>query len=409
MRILFLSQWFEPEPAMKGTAFVQALRARGHHVEVVTGFPNYPGGKIYPGFKLKLFQRELVEGFTVNRLWLYPSHDRSAARRSLNYLSFFISSLIFGLFNASRFDVIYVYHPPVTPALAAALLGGLWGKPFVIDIQDLWPDSVSESGIVGSGAVARVLNAVCDFVYRRAARVSAQSNGMRRTLVQRGVPTEKLVTLYNWADEASVGPTGQHDVTPYGFEGRFNIVYAGNLGRAQALETLVDAARLAGQTNPAIQLLIIGNGVDREVLAEHIERGRGDGDNVRLMPGIPRSQIGDVLDAADVLVLHLTDRALYEITLPSKLQFYMAAGKPILVAVRGEASDLVVEHRAGLAAAPENPQAIAEAMIALAQLSPAELRAMGNRARTLYEENFSFAKAMDQTEAVLLSAAKGQS
>lgn len=407
MRILFLSQWFEPEPAMKGLGLVQALRARGHEVEVATGFPNYPGGKLYPGFKLKLYQREQVDGVTVNRLWLYPSHDRSAARRSLNYLSFFVTSLTFGLFNAHRFDVIYIYHPPITPSLAASLFAGLWRKPFVIDIQDLWPDSVTESGIGGSGIIPRVLNAVCDFVYRRAATICVQSKGMKRTLIGRGAPSDKLVTLYNWADEVSARATGAHDLTPYNFADRFNIVYAGNLGRAQALETLVEAAALAGESEPRIQLLIIGNGVDAEPLARHVAQ-RG-GAHVRLMPGIPRSQIGDVLAAADALVLHLADRDLYRITLPSKLQFYMAVGKPILVAVAGEASDLVVDSQAGLAAQPENPAAIAQAMVDLARAPTADLEAMGNRARTLYEETFAFSKAVDQTEAILTAAARSGS
>ena len=404
MRILFLSQWFEPEPAMKGLALVQALRARGHEVEVATGFPNYPGGKIYPGFKLRLYQRQQVEGVVVHRLWLRPSHDRSAVRRSLNYLSFFITSLIFGLFNAGRFDVIYIYHPPITPSLAAAMFGALWRKPIVIDIQDLWPDSVTESGMAGSGLLPRVLNGVCDFVYRRAARICVQSKGMRRTLIDRGVPAEKLITLYNWADEASVQDRGDHDLVPYGFEGRFNIIYAGNLGRAQALETLVEAAALAGETEARLQLLIIGNGVDAEPLARQVA-ARG-GRHVRLMPGIPRNQIGRVLAAADALILHLADRELYRITLPSKLQFYMAVGKPILVAVAGEASDLVVDSRSGLAASPENSVAIAQAMIDLARAPPAELKAMGNRARKLYEDEFAFSKAVDQTEAILAAAAR---
>ncbi|RYE50327.1 MAG: glycosyltransferase WbuB, partial [Hyphomicrobiales bacterium] len=202
LKVLFLTQWFEPEPVMKGSAFAKAIADRGHQVEVATGFPNYPGGKLYPGYRVRLYQSEMIDGIRVHRLPLYPSHDHSSWRRALNYLSFMVSALLFCLFRGGRYDIIYVYHPPLTVGFAAALTGMITRTPFVIDVQDLWPDSVVSSGMAHTGRLASILGAACRFIYRRAAMVVAQSNGMREEIARREVEA-KVVTIFNWADEAS--------------------------------------------------------------------------------------------------------------------------------------------------------------------------------------------------------------
>jgi len=401
MRILYLTQWFEPEPMIKGVTFARALADRGHEVEVITGFPNYPTGKIYPGYRLALFKREVIDGITVNRVPLYPSHDGSSLNRILNYFSFCASAGLYAATQAGKFDVIYAYPPP-TVGLAAAFAGGLSRKPFVLDIQDLWPDSVLTSGMAGTGRMAAILNLLCNFVYRNAAKILAQSRGIAGKLVERGVPEDKIATVYNWADEDAAAPSGRHDLARYGFEGRFNIIYGGNLGRVQGLDTLVRAAHLAAARAPEIQLLLIGDGIESANLAALVaELGA---DNVRLAPGIPRAEVGDVFAAADVLTLHLWNDPLFEITIPQKTQFYMAMGKPVLIGVKGEAADFVVKAEAGLAVEPQNVEAMADAMVTMARMPRAELEAMGLRGRQAYEAQFSFATAIERTEAVLESA-----
>lgn len=404
MRILYLTQWFEPEPMVKGITFARALADRGHEVEVVTGFPNYPTGKLYPGYRLALYQREVMDGVVVHRLPLYPSHDGSSWRRILNYLSFFLSAAIFCAFKARRFDVIYAY-PPITVGLAAAFAGWAGRRPFVLDIQDLWPDSVVKSGMPGTGRMAGILHVICNFVYRRSARILSQSRGIKARLIERGTPQDKIDVVYNWADEAAAAPTGACDLKRYGFGGKFNVVYGGNLGRVQGLDTVVRAAALAVARVPNLQLLLIGDGIEGENLRALV-RNLG-ADNVRIEPGIPRSQIGDVFDAADVLVLHLWDDPLFEITIPQKTQFYLAMGKPVLIGVRGEASQFIQEAGAGLATPPEDVNAMADAMVRLAALPPDELKAMGRQGRRAYEDRFSFAQAITATEATLHQAIQG--
>ena len=175
MRIVYLTQWFEPEPnIIKGVAFVRELQAAGHEVTVVTGLPNYPTGRIYPGYRLRAIQHEHVEGVRIVRLPLYPSHDTSTLRRSLNFLSFFLAALIYCLWRARRYDLAYVYHPPITVGLAAALAGLVRRLPFVLDVQDLWPDTVSTTGFSGARTLAKPIGFVCRFVYRRSNAIIAQ-------------------------------------------------------------------------------------------------------------------------------------------------------------------------------------------------------------------------------------------
>lgn len=398
-RVLFLTQWFEPEPVMKGLQFAQGLAAAGYEVEVATGFPNYPTGKLAPGYRLRPYASEVMQGVRVHRLFLVPSHDASSFGRAANYLSFFFSALVFCLLRGGRFDAVYVYHPPITVGLAAAISGLFTRTPFVLDVQDLWPDSVMVSGMGGARRLGGVLAGLCGFVYRRAALVVGQSKAMTERLIERGVSRTRAVTIFNWADEDAARARGGYDVSALAFEGRFNFVFGGNLGRAQDLETLVRAADLAGREVPEIQLTLVGEGMERDRLAALIA-GMGSA-HARLAPGVPRTQIGDIFEAADVLILHLLDDPLFAITIPSKTQFYMAMGKPILIGVSGEAAEVVTGCGAGFSAPPQDVSAMAAAMVRMARLPAAELAGMGRRAREAYEARFSYAAAMAATVACL--------
>ena len=401
-RVLYLTQWFDPEPVMKGEGFVRGLIAEGYDVQVCTGFPNYPTGRLYPGYAMKLFQRDVHDGVQVDRVPLYPSHDASSLRRALNYLSFFASALIYGLMRARRFDVVYVYHPPITVGLAAALLGWVTRTPFILDIQDLWPDSVAVSGMSSSGRLAAVLDPVCRFVYRRAHRIVAQSAGIAARLSERGVPPSKIATLYNWADEDVLAPRPEKDLERYGFEGNFNFVFAGNLGAVQGLPTLIRAAVAAAEEDPRIRLHLIGDGLDAGRLRD-LCRSIG-GNVVRMHPPEAKAEIATVLARAQVLVAHLNREPLFALTIPSKIQSYLALGKPLLVAIEGECATLVETAGAGLSAVPEDALSVAAAMLKLAALSLDELERIGERSAALYAERFSFASAIQATAGVIESA-----
>ena len=248
-----------------------------------------------------------------------------------------------------------------------------------------------------------LLHRLCNFVYRRAARIVSQSKGIKDRLVERGVPGTKVAVIYNWADEQAAAPSGASDLTRFDFKGRFNFVYGGNLGRVQGLDTMVRAAHLASQRVPEIQLLLIGDGIEGDNLRALVRQLRAD--NVRIEPGVPRTQIGDIFGAADVLALHLWDDPLFEITIPQKTQFYMAMGKPVLIGVRGEAAEFVTDAGAGVAVVPQDVEAMADAMVRLANTSPQELARMGEAGRAACAQHFSFVTAIRATEKVLAAAA----
>jgi glycosyltransferase involved in cell wall biosynthesis len=210
MRILLITQFFQPEPQIKGLPFARELQRRGHDVEVLTGFPNYPGGRLYPGYRVRALQREVMDGVPVARVPLYPSHDLSRLGRVANYASFALSSALLGAALTRRPDVAYVYHPPATMGLAALAQRALRGVPVVYDVQDLWPDTLRATGMVSGSAVLGAVGAWCRLVYRAAARVVVLSPGFRERLVARGVPADKIDVIYNWADESAVGaPAGR--------------------------------------------------------------------------------------------------------------------------------------------------------------------------------------------------------
>jgi colanic acid biosynthesis glycosyl transferase WcaI len=389
MRILILSQWFDPEPAIKGLPFARALTRAGHDVRVITGFPNYPGGKVYPGYRIRPWKHEVIDGIRVTRVWLYPSHNRSAVGRALNYASFALSATIAGLLTRFKADVVYVYHPPLTVGLAAAAISLVRRMPFVYDIQDLWPDTLEATGMIGNPRLLRVIGKLANWVYGRATVVLAQSPGFVKRLVERGVPSEKVRLVYNWCDEESLAAKGAADqpVDVGVFAGRFNVLFAGNMGKAQALESVLDAAALLEPRAPEVQFVFVGGGTEEGGLRQ-LANSR-DLKSVAFMPRVEMNQIGRMLDAADVLLVHLRDSPLFAITLPSKTQAYLYAGKPILMAVRGDAADLVTLAEAGLCVPPEDPAALADAVLRLAALSGEERRAMGESGRRFYDESLS--------------------
>lgn len=389
VRVLLLTQWFDPEPTFKGIVFARELVRQGFEVEVVTGFPNYPGGKVYPGYRIKWLQREVIDGVQITRLPLYPNHDQSAIKRVLNYASFAASALVYGLFVAKRADVMYAYHPPLTVGIAASFIRLLRRIPVVYDIQDMWPDTLRATGMLSNPEALSLISAVCRWVYRRVDRIVVLSPGFKRLLVERGVPDAKVDVIYNWADEAALSaPKGQ---LPAAFPGpeRFRIVFAGNMGKAQALGAVLDAAALLQARGSRVCFVMLGGGVELGALKQQAaHRGLT---NMQFLPAVPMAEVGTYLQAADALLVHLRKDPLFEITIPSKTQAYMAVGKPLLMAVDGDAADLVRQSGGGVVADSENAEGVAQAADALARSAPQALAAMGQQAQQFYAQHLALA------------------
>jgi colanic acid biosynthesis glycosyl transferase WcaI len=395
MRILILTQWFHPEPDIKGLPLAKALTARGHEVEVLTGFPNYPGGRVYPGYRLRLRKREIRDGIKVNRVALYPSHDASPPRRFLNYLSFAVSSLIVGPWMIRPPDVIYVFNL-VTLGPAAFLLRLLYGSKIILDVQDLWPESVVSSGMLKSSPLIRLLDMICRLVYRRVNLLVVSTPGFKKTLAGRRIKPEKIEVIYNWCDESSLRREERDEILAenLGMAGKFNVLFAGTMGIVQGLEAVLEAARICQTTLPEVQFVFIGGGVARSSL-EIRARERNLG-NVRFLPRQPQAAMGKIFALADALLVHLKDHPLFRITIPSKTQAYLYMGKPIIMAVRGDSADLVRASGAGIVGEPGNPGAIAEAVKSLVSLTEEEREAMGVSGLNYYLTHLCFQRGVDR-------------
>jgi glycosyltransferase involved in cell wall biosynthesis len=393
MRTIFLTQWFAPEPgAIRGLPLARWLASSGHDVRVLTGVPNYPGGRVYPGYRVRLWQREVMDGVPVLRVPLYPSHDASSVGRVANYASFALSAATLGAALIGRGDVAYVYHPPATIGLPAAVLRTLRRMPFVYHIADMWPESVVESGMLRGAAVRRVVGGLlsvwCRVIYRQARAITVLSPGFKRLLVERGVPGDKIHVIYNWTDEAMFRPAPRDAALAreLGLAGRFNFVYAGNLGPLQGLDTVIRAAARVRAVR-AIQVVLVGAGQEEAALRA-LARSL-DATNVRFVGRRPYQEMPRISALADVHLVHLRDLPFFRATIPSKTQVALACARPVLMAVNGDAADVVQKAEAGVTCPPGDAARLAEAMVTLADTPRDELEAMGQRGRRFYLDEMS--------------------
>jgi glycosyltransferase involved in cell wall biosynthesis len=405
MRILIVSQWFDPEPTFKGLAFAKALRDLGHEVEVLTGFPNYPSGKLYPGYRIRPWKREVLDGIPVLRVALWPSHSRSKLGRMANYGSYATTASAAAL-GLKRPDVAYVYHPPGTAALPAMALRALRGVPFVLDVQDLWPDTLAGSSMLADGSrLARAASAMMRAIYRRAAHIAVLSPGFKAKLAERGVPAEKISVIPNWTyeDESPPPPLGARQQW-FGDAG-FVVLFAGNMGAAQGLDVVLDAAGRLAASAPDVLFALLGGGIDVERLrGEAARRGLS---NVRFLDRCSPAEAAQRTALADALLVHLRDDPLFAITIPSKTQAYLRIGRPVLMGVRGDAAGMVAEAGAGLAFEPENPEALAAAVLDLKSRPQAERDAMGASGARYYAERLAMRVGVAAIEQVLERACAG--
>jgi colanic acid biosynthesis glycosyl transferase WcaI len=395
LRVLLLTQWFDPEPTFKGLIFARELVRQGFEVEVLTGFPNYPGGSVYSGYRIKLLQRDVIDGVRITRVPLFPSHGQSAIGRVLNYVSFAVSASFYGVFVARLPSVVYAYHPPLTVGIASALIKLFRRIPVVYDVQDMWPDTLLATGMLNNVMALRLVGRVCRWVYRRVDHIVVLSPGFRRLLIERGVPESKLSIIYNWADEASTALTAGSLPAEYPLApGFFRILFAGNMGKAQGLDTVLSAASLLQLRDSRVRWIMLGGGV--EVDALKAEAAKRNLNNVVFLPAVPMAEVGSYFYEADALLVHLRKDPLFEITIPSKTQAYMSAAKPLLMAVNGDAADLVRLSQGGIVAESDSPEALANAADELASMLEQDLARLATNSKSYYNNYLCLVQGVRQ-------------
>jgi colanic acid biosynthesis glycosyl transferase WcaI len=387
VHIAYVSHYFVPEPAAPAARVHEMARAwvrAGHQVSVITTFPNHPLGRIPAEYRRRLWATECLDGIRVLRCWLYAVPNRGVGRRGMDHLSFMLTSLAFGLPRLGRVDVVVASSPTLFSALSAWCMARLRRVPLVLEVRDLWPEAIVGLGLMRPGSpVVRALKALAFFLYRRAARVVVVTESFAERLRAEGVPGEKLAVIPNGADTTlfspAVDPASARGAR--GLDDRFVVAYVGSHGLSHGLGAVLDAAAL----QPDVTYLLVGDGADRDRLLA--ERDRRCLRNVVMRPSVEKDAVPGLYAAADACLVPLRDVPLFEAFVPSKMFEVLAAGRPVIGAVRGEARRILERSGGALLVEPEDGAGIAGAVAALR--ADGDLRArLGQRGRAFAVQHY---------------------
>lgn len=401
MRVLILSQYYAPEPVPKPVELAEALQRRGHEVAVLTGYPNYPSGHLYQGYRLRAAERATIDGIPVVRAFEYPDHGTRALGRITNYLSFMISAPLASLL-CPRCDVMYVWHPPLTVGIAAAIIARVRGIRFVYDVQDIWPESALLSGMLQPGMLVRALSWLERVVYRLADHILVVTEGSRQNLIEKGVAADKISVARHWIDDSlftrATDEQRRLARARYGWHEQFIVLFGGNLGLVQGLDTVLDAA--AALPDDRTRLVLVGDGTDRARLEER-SRALGLERRVQFLGRQAPESMPALFAGADALLVHLKKSPLSRLVIPTKTMAYLASGRPIIMAMEGAAADLVTAAGAGVAVPSDDPAGLVAAIETMRGLPSGARADMGARGAAYLSAHFTRDTVIPEYEALL--------
>jgi glycosyltransferase involved in cell wall biosynthesis len=392
MRILYLSQYFPPETgATQSRAYDMAHNwvKLGHKVTVIAEVPNHPSGIILPEFRGKLFHQTVFEGIKVIRVGVITSPVKSFYTRLLFYVSYMLNAILAGwLLARERYDFIYATSPPLFVGAAGLALRSLKKTPLVLEVRDLWPEIAIELGELHNRSAIRLATWLEETCYSDAAIVIVVTQATRKRLIQRGIPEHKMILIPNGADPElfRFDPVGRENLRQaLGFGDKMVAIYAGLIGIAQGLETVLEAAKILNQNYP-IHFVILGEGSRKKDLIRLAERYKLS--NLVFINEQPREVIPTYLSAADVAIIPLRDIELFKSTIPSKLFDAWACQRPVILGVQGEARQILERAGGGIAIPPEKPGELANALVQLLS-QPGMGERMGQNGRALTIQEYS--------------------
>ena len=362
MHVLVVTDNFVPErnaPAKRTYEHCQRWVKAGVQVTVVTSAPNFPSGTLMAPYRNRLFQREQEDGIDVIRVWTYLAPNTAVVRRSLDFASFGLMSFLAGLFQ--RTDVIVATSPQLLAGLSGRLLAMAKRRPWLLEVRDLWPDSIVALNMMREKHPAvRLLRSVERMLYRSAARIVTTNDGLRARLIESGVPPEKIGVVPNSVDPVQFSPRPRPPelAEKYDLNGRFVVGYIGTQGIAHDFDSMLNAAVALKDTN--VSFLLVGEGAQHLALTRRVKALKLD--NVRFVRPVPHSEVPDHIACCDALLVPMKRTAMLNDTMPSKIFEIAAMERPILIAAEGIATELVTSHGAGIAIEPENPTALIAAI-----------------------------------------------
>ncbi|WP_229007162.1 glycosyltransferase family 4 protein [Methylophilus sp. Leaf408] len=403
MKVLIVSQYFWPE-SFRINEVARDLKQSGHEVEVLTGKPNYPEGVFYQGYSGVKTMQELWNDIPVHRLPMVARGQNNKYKLVLNYLSFIVSGLLFGpfLLRKRQFDVIFVYAPsPIFQVIPASFIGWLKKIPVVLWVQDLWPQSVSATGHIESKLALRLLEKAVSFAYRHTDLLLVQSEAFIPQIKRLSTPDTPVKYLPNSVDDTFLNPAAQHQASIKALETGFNVMFAGNIGSAQAIETIVEAAEKLN-SNTQIKFVVLGRGSKLEWLKAQISSRNLN--NIVLAGHHPVEAMPHLLRQASALLVTLAKQPIFELTIPSKVQAYLASGKPVIACLDGEGARVIREAQAGLTVPAENAALLVEAVMKLYETQQNDLEQMGLNGQNYFKMHFQHHLVMNSLISYLQAA-----
>jgi glycosyltransferase involved in cell wall biosynthesis len=405
VRILIVTQYFWPEPS-RVTDLALALQGRGHEVEVLTGLPNYPSGSFYDGYGLGGPWLERLESLSVWRVPVVSRGRKRNWRLALNYASFALSAMTLGPIRLRRrYDAVLVFQPsPVTTAVPGLVMGKLRRTPVLLWIQDLWPDTLVAVGMSPRSVLVRMAGLLSRQIHGACDRLLVQSQAYIPPLEATGIDLARIGYLPNWAEDLYRPLERSLVADPMPGIAGFRVVFAGNIGSAQSFETVIEAAeRLRKAVD--IHWVIVGDGNMAAWLKKEIER-RALQATVHLFGWQPVERMPVFFAHADALLATLRPDPVFGLTIPSKLQTYIACGKPVVAALNGEGAALLRSSGAGVVGPPGDSAVLADSVLTLYKMTPEARAEMGASGRAYYERHFARDRLLDKLEHYM-SEAKG--
>ena len=357
MKILFLTDNFPPEvnaPASRTFDHCREWAKNGDEVTVITCAPNFPQGKVYPGYKNKFWQEERIEGISVIRVWSYIVANKGFLKRTLDFISYSVSSFFAGLFVKS--DLIVATSPQFFTALSGRALSFWKRTPWVMEVRDLWPESIKTVGAMKDNAFIRHFEWQEKRCYKSAKKIVVVTDSFRKKLIERGIPSEKIAVVKNGVDRSLFIPQQKDTelISKLKIDGKTVIGYIGTHGMAHKLDFIIQTASKLKDTNPEYHFLFIGNGAEKEKLLKLKVDLMCD--NVTMLDSVPKAEVKNYISILDVCLINLRKSDLFTTVIPSKIFENAAMEVPILMGVEGEAKEIVEHYTAGICFEPENEE-----------------------------------------------------
>lgn len=408
MRILIVTQYFWPESFMINDV-VKALVKQGHQVVVATGKPNYPDGNIFPGYRANGVQRELFDEQTlIVRVPTWPRKHGGAKNLILNYLVFVLAGMFClpWALRGLKFDAILVYAPsPITQTIPAILLKWIKRAPLALWVQDLWPESLQATGFVRNKKALTAVGYMVYWIYKGCDLLLAQSKAFIAPLNEYANLSKIRYQPNSFPEQSTEALVDGPAALLATLENRFCVVFAGNLGQVQALDCVIDAAELL-KHHPDISIVLVGSGSKSEWLAQQ-KRERGL-DNLELPGRFPMQTMPSIFSRAGALLVSLEDDPIFELTIPSKVQAYLAAGKPVLASLNGEGAQVVLEAKAGLASPAGDSAALAANILKIKRMPSDERDTLGRQGKSYFLEYFETESQARHLAETLSAMGKGK-